>query len=199
MSSDESFEVLIEQLRKGDPEATEQIFQRFAQRLVALARTRLARLPPQKEDPEDVVQSVFRSFFHRHAEGRLDLRNWDSLWALLTLITLRKCGHRVEYFLAECRDVHREVSFQPPSSESWSQWHGIAREPTPSEAAILAETVEHLLRGLDLRDRQIVELRLQGYDVQEISAHISRTERTVHRVLERTRKRLTRLQADHNQ
>src|SRR5437660_1853163 len=120
MSSDESFEVLIEKLRKRDPEATEQIFQRFAQRLVALARTRLARLPPQKEDPEDVVQSVFRSFFHRHAEGRLDLRNWDSLWALLTLITLRKCGHRVEYFLAECRDVHREVSFQPPSSESWS-------------------------------------------------------------------------------
>ena len=42
---------------------------------------------------EDVMASVFKSFFRRHAEAPFDLSSWDSLWSLLTLITLRKCGY----------------------------------------------------------------------------------------------------------
>jgi RNA polymerase sigma-70 factor (ECF subfamily) len=166
MPEDPSFEILLERLRKKEQEAATDLFQRFAQRLIALARTRLKRLPRQKEDPEDVVQSVFRSFFQRHSEGQLDLRSWDGLWALLTLITLRKCGHRIEYFLAERRNVRREVD-SPSSRDSWTSWQGIARDPTPSEAIVLAETIERLLEGLDDRDRQIIEYRLQGYEVPE--------------------------------
>ena len=65
MSLPDSFDDVITRLRDGDSEAATEIFHRFAARLIALARTRLDSRVRQKVDPEDVVQSVFRSFFIR--------------------------------------------------------------------------------------------------------------------------------------
>src|SRR5437870_434016 len=98
MPPDPDFRQIMERLGRGDPEAAREVFRRFARRLVGLARQRLDARLRQKLDPEDVVQSVFRSFFSRQAGGQFDLDDWDGVWALLTLITLRKCGHRVEHF-----------------------------------------------------------------------------------------------------
>jgi RNA polymerase sigma-70 factor (ECF subfamily) len=195
MSQDHSFADLMDRLRRGDADAASEIFSCFAHRLIGLARTRLDRLLRQKLDPEDVVQSVFRSFFERHVKGQLDLPDRESLWGLLTVITLRKCGHRIEYFQTERRNLRREVVSRHTSDDSRSSFEAIARDPTPSEAAILAEMVEKLIEGLEGRDRQIVELRLQGYVISEISAQVHCTERTVSRVLERVKKRLERLQS----
>jgi RNA polymerase sigma-70 factor (ECF subfamily) len=197
MPEEPPFSELMARLRQGDDEAARRIFQRFAHRLIALARSRLDARVRQKVDPEDVLQSALGSFFRRQAVGEWELDNWDSLWSLLTVITLRKCGHRVEYFRAACRDVQRELS--PPTvtdGESAVSWQGIARDPTPAEAAMLAETVEHLMRSLDERDRRILELSLRQEPVPQISAEVGCTERTVRRVLERVRKRLERQRAD---
>jgi RNA polymerase sigma-70 factor (ECF subfamily) len=194
MAPDPDFQALMGRLRQGEPEAARQIFDRFGQRLIALARTRLHGPLRAKLDPEDVLQSVFRSFFRRHAQASFDLDNWDSLWALLTVLTLRRCGFYTRYFRSQCRQLRREAA--PALSEtSLASWEAIAREPTPSEAAVLNETVEQLLRGLAGRDRQIVELSLQGYGAAEVSAQVSCSERTVYRLLARVRKRLERLGA----
>jgi DNA-directed RNA polymerase specialized sigma24 family protein len=72
-------------------------------------------------------------------------------------------------------------------------WRAVAREPTPPEAAVLAETVENVLRGLDRQDRDIVTLHLQGYTLAEISRHVGRGQRTVQRRIELVRRRLRRL------
>ena len=71
----------------------------------------------------------------------------------------------------------------------------LAQEPTPSEAAILSETVEQLMRDLAERDRAILSLHLQGYEIPEISEQVGRTRRTVRRALEQIRRRLDRLLA----
>ena len=97
-------------LRSGEDAAAREVFEQFAGRLVALARRRFNRLLARKVDPEDVVQSAFKSFFVRHREGKLDVGDWGGLWNLLTLITLRKCADRAEYFLAERRDAAREAT-----------------------------------------------------------------------------------------
>jgi RNA polymerase sigma-70 factor (ECF subfamily) len=68
--------------------------------------------------------------------------------------------------------------------------------PTPLEAAALGETVEQLLAGLDEDERPILELSLQGYTTQEISARLGRAERTVRRLREQIRNRLERMQAE---
>ncbi len=190
MSAEPAFQDLMDRLRQGDPLASQQIFERFARGLINLARRRLDVLIRQKVDPEDVMLSAFKSFFLRHAQGQFQFDSWDSLWSLLTLITLRKCGHKIDYFRAACRDVKREQALPAGESDSDSNWEAIARDPTPSEAAVLAETLERILGSLDGRDRTIVELLLQGCSAPEISAQIGRSERTVHRLVERTKKKL---------
>jgi RNA polymerase sigma-70 factor, ECF subfamily len=190
MADDQEFAELMARLRGGDQDAAATVFHKFANRLIALARSRLGELVRPKMDPEDILQSVFRSFFRRYSEGQFDLGGWDSLWSMLVVITLRKCGHQVEYFHAARRDVKREATPQLKDDSSSSHWEAIARDPTPAEATLLAETVESLLSGLEDRARPVVVLSLQGYSPQEISVQIGRTERTVYRILEHIKKKL---------
>jgi RNA polymerase sigma-70 factor (ECF subfamily) len=196
MTSDGSFDELMHRLRAGDEAAAAQLFHRFAHRLIGLARSRLDPLIRGKMDPEEVVQSVYKSFFLQLAEGRLELAGWDSLWAVLTVLTVRKCGHRIDYYHAARRDVRGEVA--PPRRDelSGTSWEAIARDPTPVEAAMLAELVEQLMAVLDERDQEIVRLALQGQPAAEISAAAGCSERTVKRVLDRVRAWLERRQAN---
>jgi len=159
-----------------------------------LAEQYLSRKLAGRVEGEDVVQSVFRSFFARQAKDQFEVESWDSLWSLLVRITLRKCGRRIAAFHAECRDVRREISSATMDQESRLQWEAIARDPTAEEAASLTETVEHLMSRLDHKQQQVVVLRLQGYTVPEISREVGRTERTVHRVLALVRDGLKRME-----
>jgi RNA polymerase sigma-70 factor, ECF subfamily len=196
MDADRSFEDLMARLRAGDNAAAAEVFNRFTNRLIGLARSRLDHLIRQKIDPEDILQSVYRSFFRRHAQGRFDVASWDNLWGMLTVITVRKCNYRRKYFRAACRDVEREVVLPPAADPLAPEFEALARDPTPSEAARLAETVELVMRELTDREQNMLALSLQGYDVAEISTRVARTERTVQRVLKRVRERLEQIHAE---
>lgn len=192
MAEQESFVQLMDRLRGRDDDAARVVFQRFAVRLIALARSRLDERVRPKVDAEDVLQSVYRSFFARQRDGEIDIDNWDSLWCILTLITIRKCLNQNQHYRAECRDVGREVKMQ--GDEICPGTPGIARrDPSPLEVTVAIETLERLLAGLDTLDREVTILQLQNYSIPEISAKVERAERTVHRTLDRVRKRLGRL------
>jgi RNA polymerase sigma-70 factor (ECF subfamily) len=191
----DSFADVMARLRAGDQAAAAEVFGRFAQRLIGLARRRLEsdeRLRA-KVDPEDVLQSVYRTFFRRHGEGEFDLGDWDSLWALLTVLTVRRCGRWRRHFHAAARDVGAEVALPAADAAERLSPEHFRREPAPDEAAELAELVERLLRGLRGRDRDIVSLRLQDCTHAEVADRLGLPERTVYRVLERVRERLQRL------
>jgi RNA polymerase sigma-70 factor (ECF subfamily) len=194
MNPSASFEDLMARLRAGDGDAAAQLFHRFTHRLIGLARSRLEGPIRRKVDPEDVLQSVYRSFFRRHAQGEFNLDGWDSLWGLLAVITLRKCGRWQEHFRTARRNLKAEENPSDPAAGGVPS-EALADEPTPAEAAMLTETVEELLAGLQERDRAIVTLALQGYSAVEISAQLGLIERTVYRVLERVKKRLERLRS----
>jgi RNA polymerase sigma-70 factor (ECF subfamily) len=194
MPDSQTFSRLMVRLRSGEDDAAREVFERFAARLVAMARGRFNRLLTRKVDPEDVVQSAFRSFFVRHRAGTFEVGGWDGLWNLLTLITLRKCADRARFFLAARRDAAREASGPDAGCGSGAWLVALDRQPSPEEAAILAETVEHLFRDLGAHERPVLELCLQGYTVPEISVRLGRAERSVRRLREQVRKRLERLQ-----
>src|SRR5438552_8618864 len=119
MPDDYSFDELMARLRVGDNDAATQVFNRFANRLIELARRRLNPQIRQKLDAEDVLQSVFRSFFAHQAAGQLTgLESWDNLWAWLVVITMRECGRRINYFHTASRDVQREVPTPPSDDDS---------------------------------------------------------------------------------
>jgi RNA polymerase sigma factor (sigma-70 family) len=197
VSIDESFADLMGRLRSGEDDAARELFVRFARRLVGLARGHLDGRLRAKVDPEDVVQSAYKSFFVRHRQGDLEVGSWDGLWGLLTLITIRKCADRAAYFGAGKRDLAKEAA-APGTDSALGPWQlAVDRDPRPDEAAALAEAVEALFRSLDDPDeRGVLELSLQGYTATEISETLGRAERSVRRLRERVRKRLERMQAE---
>jgi RNA polymerase sigma-70 factor (ECF subfamily) len=175
-----AFPDVAARLRARDPDAAADIVRRFGRRLAALARRRLHAAVRQRLDPEDVVQSAFRSFFQRHAVGQFDFDGWDDLWRLLACITARKCARKANRMRREMSD---EVVLA-----TRADWR-----PTPDEAASLADTLEHLLRDLSEHEHEILVLRLQGFSSSEVSQRLGCTERKVQRLVERLRERLRRL------
>lgn len=198
MSVSDSFAVLMDRLRSGEDEAAREVFARFAGRLMGLARRHLDARLAVKVDPEDVVQSAYKSFFVRQREGGLEVGTWDNLWGVLTMITLRKCADRAAYYRAGKRDVGREVAGgADDSGPGVAADVALDRDPSPDEAAVLAETVEALFRAIDDPDeRAILELSLQGFTAGEIADQLGRAERSVRRLRERVRKRLERMQVE---
>jgi RNA polymerase sigma-70 factor (ECF subfamily) len=180
----------------GSDDASRELFERFSRRLIGLARYHLGARLQHKVDPEDVVQSVYKSFFLRYGDGALAAEGWEGLWGLLTLITLRKCADRARYHQADRRDMAREQTAVSDGDTRPSWETAIGREPTPDQAAVLAETVELLLGKLDRDERAMIELSLQGFSTQEISEQMGRAERSVRRVRERVRRHLERQQME---
>jgi RNA polymerase sigma factor (sigma-70 family) len=181
---------LMARWRNGDQEAAEMLFRRYVERLLALARSRMSSWLARHVDAEDVVQSAYRTFFAGALAGRYLLRRNGDLWRLLAAITIHKVQHQVERHTAGKRSVNRERHFGSDSSLFELQGQMLAREPTPEQAAALADTLEEAFRGLEPVDRRMVELRLQGSGLDEIAADVRRSERTVRRVLERVKGRL---------
>jgi RNA polymerase sigma-70 factor (ECF subfamily) len=189
MPATDSFEAFYGRLNAGDSQAAEQLHARFTRGLLQLARGALGGWVRARLDEEDVIQSVYRSFFEQCRAGELQARDWRSLWALLAVMTARKCINRMEHHRAARRDPDREVRLNGPGPGPQLA----ADEPTPLEAAALAETLELVLNGLEARDRRILLLHLDGHSIPEISAEIGWARRTVSRTLERLRNRARRL------
>jgi RNA polymerase sigma factor (sigma-70 family) len=178
MSDTPSAELLTRYYRCRDEAAAQELFRRYAARLTALARSRLSPALAPRVDAEDVVQSAYRSFFLLAGEGDVLLQESGDLWRLLVRITLRKVYRSARRHHADCRSVERE-HFRPDETEVIA----VGREPTPAEAAALVDELRGVLAPLDSVQRRVVELRLQGHEVEAIAAEVGRSTRTVRRVL----------------
>lgn len=175
--------VLAERWRAGDEDAARQLFDRYVRRLVGLARGRINSSLAARVDPEDVVQSAFHSFFRRLRNGEFRTDEADGLWHLLVRITVCKTLRQIEFHRAGKRDPGRETAAGDGADERWRAV--LSREPSPAEALALQDELEQFLRRLEPEERQIVEMRLAGQDVEEISRKLGTYNRRVRRVLER--------------
>ena len=91
MSDDpEPVNVLVDRYRGGDEQAAGELYRRYAIRLTRLADEHLNVKLAGRVDGEDVVQSVFRTFFRRSARGEFLIDTSAQLWRLLVTLTLRK-------------------------------------------------------------------------------------------------------------
>ena len=70
---------LLERVRSGDKDAAEELFERYVDRLIELARKRLSPRLARRLDPEDIVQSACRSFFRLARAGRYELNVVDAV------------------------------------------------------------------------------------------------------------------------
>jgi len=172
--------VLLDRCRAGAECAADALFTRYFERLTLLARSRLSPRLACRTDPEDIVLSVYRSFFVGARAGRFTLSRGGDLWRLLASITKHKLLREARHQRADRRSVDREL---PLDQAQEARSLGRRPEPTPEEAAALADELERVLSRLDVFGRRVLELRLQGAQLAEIAQDTGRSERTVRRTL----------------
>ena len=191
MADDTSFRLLMNELAKGREAAAVEIVERYTAALVAVARREINPQLARRVDPEDVVQSAYRSFFVRMGRGEYELGNGKELWKLLVTITLNKVRKQGKFHHAQKRNVSKDESAQVSGRGVPLADLARSAEPNPEDAAILIDEVAALLASLRPEDRAIIELRLQGYNSVEIAKQTGRAERSVRRILERVSRMLT--------
>jgi RNA polymerase sigma-70 factor (ECF subfamily) len=184
MPDDQVFKQVMELLKSGDNASAELVFKRYARRLIGLAASRLPAPVRTKEDPEDAVQSAFKSFFNRQKKGEFQPEDWDELSTLLTYLTVCKVDRRIRKHLAAKRDVRKETAPATNEDGETSGFQAAAPDPTPAEAAMVTDTLTELMSRLDPSDQQVLTMRLQGHSPSEIAAEVGLSERTVFRVLD---------------
>lgn len=182
--------VLLRRVGAGDQPAATELYQRYVNRLIGLAKSRLSERMAQRVDPEDVVQSVYRSFFAKASDGQFELKRSGDLWRLLSAITINKVLKKVEHHQALKRDYRREQLPIPSNESSVIDANSFAVEPTDEEAMAVAEVLETLMGTLNPEQREMLERRLQGATYVEVSEHVGCSERMVRRFLEGVKQRL---------
>lgn len=178
-SSDRS---LLRRLRKGESDAATDLYYRYANRIRALAGAQIGDRLARRVEPEDVVQSVFRTFFRRVVDGHYDVPDGDEIWGLFLVIALNKVRAMGVRHAAAKRDIARERPLSDDHSDI----------PAPdSDDTVLAEVVAQILEALPDMHQQVVSMRIDGHSTDEISQAVSRSRRTVERVLQEFRTRLS--------
>jgi RNA polymerase sigma-70 factor (ECF subfamily) len=190
VKEDASLTDAIQRYRRGDPEAVGVIFTYYAEHLSRLAQQYLSSKVAARVDEEDVVQSVFRTFFNRSAKGEFRIDSKAELWQLLVKITVMKARAKGRQHTAAKRDVRAERS-----GDEWLLL-AAAREPGPEEAAVLLDQIEVLLKGLPPLHCQVLQLRLEGHRVADIAAQLGVSRHTVYRALDLLEERLNRTRSE---
>jgi RNA polymerase sigma-70 factor, ECF subfamily len=176
---------LIQRLREGSDTAAREVFDRYVERLLGLAKRRIGARMNSRLDPEDVVQSVFRSFFSRMKNDQFQINVENDLFKLLVRITVHKTLRQIAHHRAAKRDPGHETAQGSDAQEMLMQV--MDDEPTPETVVTFVDHLEHFLKQLPQQDRQILELRLQGFSTEEIAKMLGSYDRKVRRVLERIR------------
>lgn len=175
---------LLRRFRLGQEDAPTQLYLRYAARLKALAARQTGTDLNRRLDPEDIVQSVFRTFFRRAAEGHYDIPQGEELWKLLLVIALNKVRAAGAYHRAARRDVRATAGAEPLEEVT----HPLQGDE--QALATLQMVVEDLLTGLPESHRKMIEMRIEGHEIAEIAAGVGRSKRSVERVLQEFRGRL---------
>jgi len=189
MSPDESVSQWIGRLQAGDAAAAQQLWERYFQRLVGLARKKLEGAARRAADEEDVALSAFDSFCRGASDGRFpQLCDRDNFWRLLVTITARKAYQLMLHEGRRKRGGNAVLDEAALAGLADSGAAGLEqlldREPTPEFAAQLAEEYQRLLASLpDAELRSVAQWKMEGYTNEEIAAKLGCALRSVERKL----------------
>ena len=179
---------LLRRFQGGQHDASTELYLRYAERLHALVAAQSSKDLARRVDAEEIVQSVFRTFFRRAAHGHYSVPAGEEIWKLLLVIALNKVRATGAYHRAAKRDMRQTVG-----GEAFE--HAMESEQCRDEGAltVLRMVIEELLEGMTAANRRMIELRIEGYEVAEITEKVQRSKRTVERVLQGFRNRLEAL------
>jgi RNA polymerase sigma factor (sigma-70 family) len=169
---------LMRAVQDGSSSAVRPLLAAYFDRLVQLAHKRLQNLPGLGGYDEDLALRSFHSVYQRLRDPArpLELANRNDLWRLLATRTISRAidlirRHRLAVVTGD-QDLTRLLS----------------REPTPEEAAEVADECRRLLDALPEPElRQIALWKVEGYTNEEIAARLDCVPRTIERKVSRIR------------
>lgn len=175
---------LVDRCRRGDADAEQLLFRRYAERLLRLLQTRIPPGVGRRFGPDDVAQDVFVSFFRAVREDRIRLQRSGDLWAWLARIAHHKLVNLVKRQLALKRSLAIEEGWSISGSlEDDARLEVASREPGAHEALALADELDLLFGAPSSLMRRVVDLRLCDMSLQEIARRLEVSHTTVNRYL----------------
>jgi len=189
MSSDNSISDWLGQLKAGDGDAAQELWSRYFDRLVRLAKQKLGADHRGASEEEDVALSAFYSFYQRASTGRIEqLDDGLDLWKVLATITIRKAYARLKYHRAAKRGgrVHSIAPAGRPDSDEGLPLgvEDMASGDLPPDMEVaISETCQQLLGKLDDDQRQIALLKMEGFTSEEIAEKLDCSVRRITRKL----------------
>lgn len=187
-STEPSDHSLLRRFRQGNQDAATQLYLRYVYRLHALARAKLPLDLARYVDIDDIVQSVFGSFFRGASQGYYAVPAGEELWHLFLVITLNKIRAKGGFYRAAKRDLRQTIG-----SEELDQAALIQAAPDEMACAYLQLTIDEALQDLPPQHKTILQLRIEGHEVAEIAQKTGRSKRSIERILQEVRQRLGEL------
>jgi DNA-directed RNA polymerase specialized sigma24 family protein len=174
------------------PEAVEDLWDAFYQRLRLAVRERVRNIRRPVASESEIALSAFASFVQRAKDGQFpDLADQDELWRLLKTIAIRKTNDLRKNLRAQKRGGQHAVYNQADlAGDSIAPPAGVDAAPGSEDSPSLELEISDLLQSLlvqlpDDRHRDVILLKLQGASVAMIAEHLSTTTRTVQRMIKK--------------
>ena len=195
MSSPSPVGIWVSQLKDGDPQAAQQLWNTYFIRMVKVARCKLHGAPAGMADEEDVALSAFKSFCRGTRDGRFtELEDHEDPWPLLLALTTHKAIDllRSERRVKRGGPGHKHslsvgLDETPAADIGMSQL--IGKEPDPQAVCQAAEECQEILdRFSDSILRAIALWKMEGFTTEEIASKLDCTTRTVERKLQLIRR-----------
>lgn len=185
MSKNTNVSHWIDLVKDGDSIAANQIWQHYFDRLVRSVRGRIYGQNRAISDEEDIVLSVFNSFYNAAENGRFpDLADRDDLWRLLLRMAARKVVDKRRHDQRQRRGGNIELHSLNHAGDDKNVIEAIGNEPSPDMVLMMQESVEQLFSHLGVG--QLTDLagaKLEGYTNAELAQRFGCSERTIERRL----------------
>ena len=177
----------VHQLKAGNRDAAQELWERYYRRLVELARRRLStKAVNGVADEDDIALSAFASFYRAAEAGRFpQLADRNDLWRLLLVITQRKVSHQIRH---QHRRKRRPEHVAGGAIDAIDLDEVAGNEITPDFCAAAVESFRGLLDSLsDSTLRSLALMKMEGYTNAEIAKVLDCSLSTIERKLRRIR------------
>lgn len=170
---------IVAEIQQGSVESAERLYREFQPLVLRVIRRHLSRDMRRVSDSLDFSQIVWKTLFE-HASRMPHFEDPQVVAAYIARVATNKVRGEMRAQLSLKRDVRRT-----PDALSSKLWSIQSRDPTPSQSVMAKERLDTLCAGLDSMQRQMIEQRIQGLNIDEIAHNLGISERTVRRVLKR--------------
>lgn len=141
---------LVSRAKAGDVLALNELFTRYHQMMVELARRKIGARLRSKEDPDDLAQTTFREATRDFAN--YEYRGEGSLVRWLAQILQNKIRDKAEYYSAEKRNVGRERGLErapDPNADGPTQIDLPSQDLSVTKQISRGESFEFLRKALE--------------------------------------------------